>query len=110
MKRILSVLAIMFVAGVGTAAILTAGQSADARKLQQAIDLIESKSDVKAATPLLEALAKSRDRAVAGRAGLWLARLEEPVDATKARTRYEGLVRDFAGITAIAAEARAGLS
>jgi Tol biopolymer transport system component len=83
-----------------------AGQTEDSRKLQQAIDLMESRGDMAAARPLLEQASKSADRSVAGRAQLLLAQADERKDERRAGVQYGRIAEDFRSEPAIAAVAR----
>jgi hypothetical protein len=71
-------------AGALTGALLAA-DTARERKLQQGIDLMESKGDLAKATPLFEDASHSSDRAVAAQALLYLGHAQERQGADKAR-------------------------
>lgn len=101
-------------ATIGAAAVLTAtllaNDPAREQKLQQAIDLIESKGDFARAIPLLEDASKSTDRALAARALLYLGQAQERSDKNQARKTYQRIVTDFRGQaqTIAAAQSRLG--
>ncbi|MEX2273378.1 MAG: hypothetical protein WD690_18050 [Vicinamibacterales bacterium] len=80
------------------------------RKLQQAIDLLETKGDFARAMPLLEDVARSTDRPLAARALLYLGQAQERRGTDAARKTYERIVRDFSNEQQIAAQARARLA
>ena len=67
-------------AGVVFTSTLLASDPVREQKLQQAIDLIESKGEIAHAIPLLEDAAKSTDRALAARALLYLGQAQERTD------------------------------
>jgi Tol biopolymer transport system component len=90
--------------------VVARAQSPDGRTLQRAIDLIESKGDVRAARPLLEEAAKSAERAVAARALLYLAQVTAVSDPATSRRSLERIVADYADQQAIADAARARLA
>ena len=74
---------------------LRADDPAREQKLQQAIDLIESKGDLAHAIPLLEDVSKSTDRALAARALLYLGQALERTDKARAKQTYERIIADF---------------
>ena len=102
MKRIL-ITAVIVTATALTA--LIAADTARERKLQQAIDLLETKGDVTRAVPLLEDVAKSSDKALAARGLLYLGQAQERQAGDRARTTYQRIVREFGSQKEIAAEA-----
>ncbi len=107
MKRfiviVLSALVVLF-------ATVAADDKAGELKLQQAIDLIESKGDLAKATPLLESVATSPDRALAARGLLYLAKAQERYGKGDAQKTYARLVSDFADQPTVVAEARAAMA
>lgn len=109
MKRLLTTSILTALALTFTATLSGNGQTRE-QKLQQAIDLIESKGDLAAAIPLLEDVAKSADRSLAARGLLYLAQAQERQGQANARRTYERIVSDFAAQTDIAAQARARLA
>jgi Tol biopolymer transport system component len=96
-------------AAMAMAVALAGAQAADSRTLQQAIDLIESKGDVRAALPLLEAAAKSSDRAVAARALLYIGQVRAASDPAGARNALERILAEFPDQKAVAEQARVRL-
>ena len=76
-------------------------------KLQQAIDLVESKGDLAKATPLLEEIAASPDRALAARALLYLAQAQAAQNKEKARATYQRIIEQFSDQTDVVARAKA---
>ncbi len=108
MKRILTTTAALML--VAWTAALMAADPARERKLQQAIDLMETKGDVSRAVPLLEDVSRSSDKALAARGLLFLGRAQERQGADKARVTYERIVKDFAAQAETAAEARTRLA
>jgi Tol biopolymer transport system component len=101
MKRL--TITILSVLALALTATLLATDQAREQKLQQAIDLIESKGDLASATPLLEDVAKSSDRALAARGLLCLAQAQERFGKGDALATYRRIVRDFGGPAEIAA-------
>ena len=91
-------------------ATLLAQDQARERKLQQAIDLLETKGDAAGAMPLLEDVAKSTDQALAARGLLYLGQAQERQGNARARATYERIVRDFASQHPIVAQARSRLA
>ena len=94
MKRIVTVLAAFALALSVT---LLANDTAREQELQQAIDLIESKGDLDRATPLLEDVARSADRALAARGLLYLAQSQERHGKGDALATYQRVVSKFGG-------------
>ena len=87
-----------------------AGQDpAREQKLQQAIELLETKGNAGAAMPLLEEVAKSTDQVLAARALLYLGQAQERQGSELARKTYERIVKQFASQGAIVEQARARL-
>ncbi len=89
---------------------LAASDTAGERKLQQAIDMIESKRDFAHALPLFEEVAESSDRALAARALLHLAQAQEAQGGERARATYEEIVRKFDNQKEVSAAARRRLA
>ena len=81
-----------------------------AQKLQQAIDLIESKGDLSGAVPLLEDAATSTDGSVAARALLYLGKAQEATDKALARKTYERILKEHANQTDVGRLARSRLA
>src|SRR5688572_25202204 len=79
-------------------------------KLQQAIDLLETRGDTARAIPLLEEVSRSKDDAVAARALLYLGQAQEGAGKEQARRTYERIIQQFANQLQIAAQARTRLS
>ena len=92
-----------------SAVILRAADTANELKLQQGIDLLESKGDLARATPLFEQASRSSDRAVASRALLYLGGIQERQGREAARATYDRILRDF-GNQEAAVEARKRLA
>jgi len=88
------------------AAIAFGADTAREQKLQQAINLMESKGDVAKAMPMLEDVARSSDRALAARALLYLGQAQERQGADKARATYERIVKEFGNQTEMVAAAQ----
>jgi Tol biopolymer transport system component len=104
MKRILMVATVS--AALACTVILFAADTARERKLQQAIDLIETKGDAAKAVPLLEDVARSSDKALAARGLLYLGQAQERQGGDRARATYQRIVREFSSQKEIAAEAQ----
>ncbi len=91
--------------------VLPAADTAREQKLQQGIDLMESKGDLAKATPLFEEAARSSGRAVAARALRYLGQAQERRQGTdKARVTYERIVKEFSNQTETAAAAQQRLA
>ena len=88
------------------AAAAFAADTAREQKLQQAINLMESKGDAAKAMPMLEDVARSTDRALAARALLYLGQAQERQGAGKARATYERIVKEFGNQTEMVAAAQ----
>ncbi len=80
------------------------------QKLQQAIDLIESKGDLAKAIPMFKDAARSSDRALAARALLHLGQAQERQGADKARATYDRIVKEFSNQTETVAAAQQRLA
>ncbi len=92
-------------------AVSLAGQDvAREQKLQQAIDLLETKGNASAAMPLLEEVAKSADQALAARGLLYLGQAQERQGSDLARKTYERIIRQFGSQSAVVEQARARLA
>ncbi|HSP66800.1 MAG TPA: hypothetical protein VLN48_03665, partial [Bryobacteraceae bacterium] len=83
-----------------------AADAAREQKLQQAINLMESKGDAAKAMPMLEDVARSSDRGLAARALLYLGQAQERQGADKARATYERIVKEFGNQTEMVAAAQ----
>lgn len=92
-----------------TAALLASDPPRE-QKLQQAIDLMESKGDLAHAIPLFEEVARSSDPVLASRGLLYLGQAQERQDAVRARATYERIIKDFNTQTEAVAEARKRLA
>ena len=91
-------------------AVSLAGQDvAREQKLQQAIDLLETKGDATRAMPLLEEVAKSADQGLAARALLYLGQAQERQGSDAARATYGRIIREFANHSAVVERAKARL-
>jgi Tol biopolymer transport system component len=97
-------------AALALAASLIAQDAAREQKLQQAIDLLETKGDAAKAIPLLEEVARSGDDALAARGLLYLGQAQERQGLAAARNTYERIVRQYAAQHAIAIQAQARLT
>jgi Tol biopolymer transport system component len=80
------------------------------QRLQQAIDLLETRGDVAAAMPLLEEVAKSSDPALAARGLLYLGQAQEKQGRQEARATYARIVQRYAAQRDIVAQARVRLA
>jgi tetratricopeptide (TPR) repeat protein len=107
MKRILITTAIL---GAAVLTPLFAADTAREQKLQQGINLMESKGDLAKAMPLFEEAARSSDRAVAARALLYLGEAQERQSTEKARATYERIVKEFSNQTETVAAAQKRLA
>src|SRR5581483_7882489 len=87
-----------------------AADTAREQKLQQAIDLMESKGDLAKAIPIFEDVARSSDRALAARALLHLGQAQERQGADKARATYDRIVKEFRNQTETVAAAQQRLA
>ena len=110
MSRIRAAVVVVLMAVVSGGALLARQGADDARLLQQAIDLIESKGDYAAALPLLERAAKSEDRVVASRALWQQAELLSLTSPALAEVAYRTLASEFADQGLIADRSRARLA
>jgi Tol biopolymer transport system component len=88
------------------AAIAFGADTTREQKLQQAINLMESKGDAAKAMPMLEDVARSSDRALAARALLYLGQAQERQGTDKARATYERIVKEFGNQTEMVAAAQ----
>jgi len=100
MKRIL------IAAVIVAATALMAADAAREKKLQQAIDLLETKGDASGAVALLEDVAKSSDKTVAARGLLYLGQAQERQGGDRARATYQRIVREFGNQKELVAEAQ----
>lgn len=99
-----------FILVMAFAAALYGADPAREQKLQKGIDLLETKGDLAGAITLFEDAAKSTDRAVAARALLYLARVQERQGKDRGRAAYERIARDFSDQRDISAQARERLT
>lgn len=89
---------------------LMAADTGRERKLQQAIDLLETKGDTRKAIPLLEDVAKSPDQQLAARGLLYLGQAQEREGGDRARATYQRIVSGYASWAELASEARRRLA
>ena len=80
------------------------------QKYQQAVDLFESKGDLKGAIKLFEEASKSPDRNLAARSLLYLGACYEKLGQNEAQKAYERIVRDFADQHEVIGKARERLA
>lgn len=104
MKRILFATATLAMV-LPLALALAAADPARERKLQQAIDLLETKGEPAKAIPLLEDVARSSDKALAARGLLYLGQAQERRAADQARAAYLRIVQEFGSEKEVANEA-----
>jgi Tol biopolymer transport system component len=97
----------MLALGLG---LVWAADQAREQKYQQAVDLFESKGDVKGAIRLFEEVSKSPDRNLAARVLLYLGSCYERLGPDEARKAYERVVRDFTDQPEVLAKARVRLA
>jgi tetratricopeptide (TPR) repeat protein len=101
---------------IGIAAVMlsalafAASDPAGEKKLQQAIDLVDSRGDLARAIPLFEEVSRSPDRALAARALLHLGQAQERQARERARATYEKILKEFGNQAAIADVARKRLN
>lgn len=81
-----------------------------ARQLEDAIQLMETRGDLRGAIVILEPLSRSPDRAVAARALLYLGSAYEKLGRAEARRAYEQIVREFTDQPLVVAAARERLA
>src|SRR5690348_9285403 len=98
------------IAAGALAVAMVAADTARERKLQQAIDLMESKGDVAKAIPMFEDVARSSDRGLAARALLHLGDAQQRRGGSQARAIYERILKEFASETETASAARQRLA
>jgi Tol biopolymer transport system component len=89
---------------------LTGANRPHETKLQQAIELLETKGDVPGAIRLFEEAAQSPDRNVAARSLLYLGDCRQKLGNEESRTSYERVVREFGDQREIVAEAQSRLA
>src|ERR1051325_3013877 len=75
--------------------LLSAADRPREQKYQQAVDLLESKGDVKGAIRLFEDVSKSPDRNLAARSLFYLGSCYEKLGSEGAQKAYERIVREF---------------
>src|SRR5262249_12660129 len=99
---------------VGTVAlsvcVVWAADQAREKKYQQAVELFESKGDVKGAIKLFDEVSKSPDRNLAARSLFYLGECYEKLGQDGAQKAYERLVREFADQGDVTAKARTRLA
>lgn len=88
---------------------LAAQDRAREQKLQQAIDLLETKGDAAAAIPLLGEASRSTDESVAARAMLYLGQAQERQGLATARDTYARILSRFPAQWAVVEQAGARL-
>ena len=98
------------IATVMLAVSVVAQDPAREQKLQQAIDLLETKGDAARAMPLLEDVAKSSDQALAARGLLYLGQAQERGGRDAARKTYERIIQQYPRQSDVVAQARARLT
>jgi hypothetical protein len=108
MTKKLTAAAILALAAFAIA--LLAADTAREQKLQQAIDLMESKGDIAKAIPMLEDVARSSDPALAARALLHLGQAQESQGGDQARATYERIVKEYPNQADTVAAARQRLA
>jgi Tol biopolymer transport system component len=91
-------------------AALSAQPQTPAQQLQEAVRLMETHGEYRAAIALLTSLTKTPDRAVAARAWLYLGLAREQVGHAEAAEAYRQVLAHFADQAATAAEARRRLA
>src|SRR5436190_2787980 len=101
---------VVTVVAVALGATVLAQDRAREQKLQQAIDLLETKGDAARAVPLLEQVANSANRPLAARGLLYLGQAQEREGHGRARATYERIIRDFAAQQDVVAMARVRLA
>lgn len=101
---------VMTVIALALGGTLLAQDQARERKLQQAIDLLETKGDAARAMPLLEDVAKSADQSLAARGLLYLGQAQERQGNARARATYERIIQHFGNQSEIVQQARARLN
>jgi len=84
--------------------------SSQSQQFQQAVDLMETKGDYRAAIRLFEEIAAGEDRGLAARALLYLGLCQEKLDRSRAEIAYRQLAKRFADQPELVGEARARLS
>jgi len=81
-----------------------------AHKLQEAINLMETKGDYRAAIRLFEEVTKGPDRSLAARSLLYLGLCYEKLDKEQARKTYQRLIQEFADQREVVTEAKTKIS
>ena len=89
------IVAVMILVMAAFAIALLAADTAREQKLQQAVDLMESKGDIARAIPMFEDVSQSSEPALAARGLLYLGQALERQDAARAREAYEKIIKDF---------------
>jgi Tol biopolymer transport system component len=79
-------------------------------QLQQALDLMQTKGDLRGAIKLLEEVSKSTDRNLAARSLLYLGDCRHKLGQQEASKPYDRVIRDFADQREVVAEAQARLA
>src|SRR5450759_271296 len=93
--------------------VVTVAQLSPQNTFQQAVDLLETKGNVRAAMKLFEETARSSDRSLAARSLFYLGACHEKLgeaQAKEARAAYQRVVRDYADQGEIVAQARVRLA
>jgi tetratricopeptide (TPR) repeat protein len=101
---------IVAVTALLSASMLFAVDSANEKRLQQGIDMLDSKGDLASALPLFEQAAKSSDHKLAARALLYVGQIQERQGRENAKATYEDVLARFGNQSDIADEARKHLT
>jgi len=99
----------MLLAVLCSSVALTAQQRTEFQRLQDAVQLLESKGDYTGAIKVLQPLTASKDRAIAARAHLELGGAYEKLERDGARQEYEEVLK-YSDQPQLVAEARARLA
>jgi dipeptidyl aminopeptidase/acylaminoacyl peptidase len=90
--------------------IIIAQDRNQSHKIQEAIDLMETKGDYPATIRVFEEVAKGPDRSLAARSLLYAGICYEKLGKNEARKAYQRVIREFEDQAEVVAEARARLS
>lgn len=107
--KTLKLLTIMIVLAVWTF-IIIAQERSQALKFQEAINLMETKGDYRAAIRLFEEVSEGTDRNLAARSLLYLGLCYEKLDKEKARQTYQRIIKEFADHREVVTEAKTKIS
>ena len=97
--------AAVLLAALSSAGVMLAIDAQNAQKLQQGIDLLESKNDLVRAMDLFEQASHSSDHGVAARALLYIGQIQERQGKNNAQATYQKIIDQF-GKLQEASEAR----